>query len=129
MEKTPGLISVDSLDGADGPVTTTRNSSYELSPTPAYDAVDKKGAQEPEVTVVQTPLSAIDTDKHDPDQIIVTGADAAVHLLSLRDDGDPSVTFRGIFLASCLSAFQAVMNQIYTVSHIKHLDRSQSDNP
>lgn len=50
------------------------------------------------------------------DVIIITGADAAKHLLSLRDDGQPTLTFRSIFLATILSAFQAVMSQIYTVS-------------
>lgn len=50
------------------------------------------------------------------DVIIITGADAATHLLPLRDDHDPSLTFRGLFLATGLSAFQAVMYQIYTVS-------------
>ncbi|KAH6632556.1 OPT oligopeptide transporter [Chaetomium tenue] len=48
------------------------------------------------------------------DVIIITGADAATHLLPLRDDHDPSLTFRGLFLATGLSAFQAVMYQIYT---------------
>ncbi|KAG9570865.1 OPT superfamily oligopeptide transporter, partial [Aureobasidium melanogenum] len=115
MEKTFGFVSVDPLNGANEPATT-RNSSYELAPIPAYDAVDRKGAEEPEVTAVQTPDSASDEcdRSDDPDHIIVTGADAAAYLLPLRDDGDPSVTFRGILLASCLSAFQAVMNQIYT---------------
>jgi hypothetical protein len=47
--------------------------------------------------------------------IIITGADAAAHLLPLRDDGQPALSFRSIFLATGLSAFQAVMNQIYTV--------------
>lgn len=116
MDKTADLVSVDPIDGTNVSATT-RKSSYELVPIPAYDAVDKKGAQEPEITAVQTPDSASDGyDKSDDsDHIIVTGADAAAHLLPLRDDGDPSVTFRGILLASCLSAFQAVMNQIYTV--------------
>ena len=50
------------------------------------------------------------------DVIIISGADAAAHLLPLRDDGDSALTFRGLFLASCLSCFQAVMYQIYTVS-------------
>lgn len=50
------------------------------------------------------------------DAIIVTGADAAAHLLSLRDDGDPAITFRGIVIATVLSGFQAVINQIYMVS-------------
>ena len=47
------------------------------------------------------------------DAIIVTGTDAAKHLLPLRDDGQPALTFRSIFLATVMSAFQAVMNQIY----------------
>lgn len=64
-----------------------------------------------------------DEDDHDHDKesvnedaIIITGADAAQHLLPMRDDGDPSLTFRALFLASGLAAFQAVMTQIYNVS-------------
>lgn len=49
------------------------------------------------------------------DTVIVTGADAAKHLLPMRDDGDPSLTFRSIFLATILSGFQATMSQIYEV--------------
>ncbi|KAM0460201.1 hypothetical protein ACHAPV_004990 [Trichoderma viride] len=52
-------------------------------------------------------------DNASDDVIIITGADAATHLLPLRDDHEPSVTFRSIFLATCLSAFQAIMSQIY----------------
>ncbi|CAG8902131.1 unnamed protein product [Penicillium egyptiacum] len=48
-----------------------------------------------------------------PDAIIITGADAAAHLLPLRDDFDSVLTFRSILLASGLACFQAVMNQIY----------------
>ncbi|RDW65079.1 OPT superfamily oligopeptide transporter-2 [Coleophoma cylindrospora] len=47
------------------------------------------------------------------DHIIITGADAAAHLLSLRDDFEPALTFRSIVLASGLSGFQSVMYQIY----------------
>lgn len=54
-------------------------------------------------------------DNASDDVIIITGADAATHLLPLRDDHEPSVTFRSIFLATCLSAFQAIMSQIYQV--------------
>lgn len=57
-------------------------------------------------------------DNASDDVIIITGADAAAHLLPLRDDREPSVTFRGIFLATCLSAFQAIMSQIYQVGNI-----------
>ena len=49
------------------------------------------------------------------DVIIITGADAAEHLLPLRDDGESALSFRSLFLATCLSAFQAVMYQIYMV--------------
>ena len=93
---------------------------FELSSVTAKDAnIDKKGTLEPEIIAVHSPDGASDDYNKSDDQehIIVSGADAAAHLLPPRDDGDPSVTFRGIFLASCLSAFQAVMNQIYTVSH------------
>lgn len=55
-------------------------------------------------------------DYDDDNKVIKTGADAANHLLSIRDDMEPALTFRGIFLATCLSAFQAVMRQIYAVS-------------
>ncbi|OJK01446.1 hypothetical protein ASPACDRAFT_51298 [Aspergillus aculeatus ATCC 16872] len=50
----------------------------------------------------------------DPDAVIITGADAAVHLLPLRDDFDSALTFRSVVLASGLACFQAVMYQIYT---------------
>jgi hypothetical protein len=48
--------------------------------------------------------------------VIKTGADAAEHLLPLRDDFDPVVTFRSVVLATAVSGFQAVMTQIYSVS-------------
>jgi hypothetical protein len=43
--------------------------------------------------------------------IIVTGSDPAKHLLSPRDDGEPVLTFRSLFLATVLFGFQAVMSQ------------------
>ncbi|KAK4155839.1 OPT oligopeptide transporter protein-domain-containing protein [Chaetomidium leptoderma] len=57
--------------------------------------------------------SSQEKDEGSDDVIIVTGADAAAHLLPLRDDGEPALSFRSLFLATCLSAFQAVMYQIY----------------
>lgn len=48
--------------------------------------------------------------------VIKSGADAAEHLLPLRDDFDAAVTFRSIVLATAVSGFQAVMTQIYSVS-------------
>lgn len=47
--------------------------------------------------------------------IIITGADAAHHLLPMRDDGDPALTVRSMVLATILAGFQAVMYQIYQV--------------
>nr|WNZ75612.1 hypothetical protein [Trichoderma harzianum] len=76
---------------------------------------EKKGALDPEITIAP-PLDSDDYDEKDnasDDVIIVTGADAAAHLIPLRDDGEPALTFRSMFLATCLSAFQAVMSQIY----------------
>jgi hypothetical protein len=119
MAKNVNHVSIEPVNGHQ-----VSADDYELTPyheeNPAStEETGKKGALEPEITAV--PASDDNSDSFDKtddsDHIIVTGEDAAIHLLPLRDDGDPSVTFRGIFLASCLSAFQAVMNQIYTVSH------------
>lgn len=68
-----------------------------------------------------------DNDTASDDVIIITGTDAATHLLPLRDDGQPAVTFRSLLLATCLSAFQAVMSQIYSVrwNHQCKVFRSQ----
>lgn len=46
---------------------------------------------------------------------IITGEDASLYLLPIRDDHDPALTFRSIVLATGLSCFQAVMSQIYLV--------------
>lgn len=75
-------------------------------------------ADSPEITAA---APAYDDDSNpekdvDEEKIIITGADAAVHLLPLRDDGDPALTFRSVVLATILSCFQAVMYQIYMVS-------------
>ena len=56
-------------------------------------------------------------DSDSDDNIIIdTAVLAAQHLLPMRDDHQPSLTFRSLFLASGLSCFQAVMTQIYYVS-------------
>jgi hypothetical protein len=119
MEKTANRVSIEPVGASQESTVDYELTSYHAE-IPAYNEdAGKKGALEPEITAVPISDNASDSlDKsEDPDHIIVTGADAAIHLLPLRDDGDPSVTFRGIFLATCLAAFQAVMYQIYTVSH------------
>jgi hypothetical protein len=75
------------------------------------------GIEPKEPIVLETTDSNPDLqEKHDDeDAIIRTGADASKHLLPLRDDFDPALTFRSIVLATGLAAFQAVMYQIYQV--------------
>lgn len=74
---------------------------------------EKKGVIEPEIKAALPSYDS--TDDGDDNHIIVTGADAAAHLLPMRDDQEPALTFRSIFLASILSALQAVVYQIYQV--------------
>ncbi|KAG6026030.1 hypothetical protein E4U40_002371 [Claviceps sp. LM458 group G5] len=82
-------------------------------------AVDLSSYPVSDEKTVPTPSDAVvvnDDGKEgvsDEDRVIVTGYDAAQHLLSLRDDFEPSLTFRSIVVASALAAFQAVMSQIY----------------
>lgn len=71
---------------------------------------EKTGNFEPEIKAA---LPSYDSGNDDDDHIIITGADAAAHLLPMRDDHEPALTFRCIFLATILSAFQAVVYQIY----------------
>lgn len=52
----------------------------------------------------------------DDNVVIRSGADASKYLLSLRDDGDPIITFRSALLGTAFACFQAAMNQIYNVS-------------
>jgi hypothetical protein len=99
---------------------------------PSDEAIDEKVRVDVDDTevlkddalVLVTKTEAANSDESDQnsasgseDVIIVSGSDASQHLLSLRDDGQPALTFRSIFLATILSAFQAVMNQIYYVSY------------
>ncbi|EFX06458.1 opt peptide transporter [Grosmannia clavigera kw1407] len=69
--------------------------------------------------VISGEMQAAGLNRHDSgedsDNIVIrTGADAAVHLLPMRDDFDSALTVRSMVLASGLAAFQAVMSQIYT---------------
>lgn len=71
---------------------------------------DKEGGIDSKISPSSTDH---EDDRNSDDVIIITGADAATHLLPLRDDGDPALTFRSLVLASALSCFQSVMYQIY----------------
>lgn len=69
------------------------------------------------VLVLESEVNSETPDNGKEEAIIITGADAAEHLLPMRDDFEPSLTFRCLFLATGLSAFQAVMSQIYSVCY------------
>lgn len=79
-------------------------------PLEVGDSIEKTPA------VIEKTSSFESDEKQDGDVIIRTAQDAATHLLPLRDDFDPALTFRSLFLATGLAAFQAVMYQIYMVS-------------
>ncbi|KAJ5375411.1 Oligopeptide transporter OPT superfamily [Penicillium concentricum] len=78
----------------------------------SQEAIGEKNAVTVLATKDEHALSDDGLDSN-PDAIIVTGADAALHLLPLRDDFDSVLTLRSIFLSSGLACFQAVMYQIY----------------
>lgn len=80
------------------------------------EGLDKKVALEPEIKAALPPYDC-NEDDDDDNHIIITGADAAAHLLPMRDDFEPALTFRSLFLATILSAFQAVVYQIYQVCY------------
>lgn len=75
-----------------------------------------KTLQEKDLDLTTTPDLLFHDELAESDVIIVSGEDVSTHLLSLRDDGDSPLTFRSIFLATGLSAFAAVMYQIYMAS-------------
>lgn len=75
--------------------------------------LEKAAVLEPEIKAALPSYES--AEKDDDDHVIITGADAAAHLLPMRDDQESALTFRSIFLASILSAFQAVVYQIYQV--------------
>lgn len=92
-----------------------------VSSPPSHELTDEKKTHA--VTATQTGISSNtdgDSDTDSKEHIIVSGTDASKYLLPLRDDGDAALTFRGIVLATILSGFQAVMNQIYTVGLVGH---------
>lgn len=117
--------SPDTIIGAYNPVEA------KVAPAPTHEAIDEKvrlAVDDKEIITgkegavvrdneIQAALPIYDGDDPEKDNnqdvIIITGADAAAHLLPLRDDGEPALTFRSIFLGTILSAFQAVMYQIY----------------
>lgn len=99
--------------GPHGPEDTFETSVFPVS-TP--DVVDEKTVDYSKIHPMSSQEHSDESDRSSKDVIIVTGADAARHLLPMRDDHDNALTFRSMLLASGLACFQAVMYQIYIVS-------------
>lgn len=102
--------------GPQGPEHTFETSVFPVSPVSTPDAVDEKTIDSSKIHNVSSQDHSDESDRSSKDVIIVTGADAARHLLPMRDDHDNALTFRSMLLASGLACFQAVMYQIYIVS-------------
>lgn len=79
--------------------------------------IDEKSDKHRSPTDSETAIDQLDKEGHVGDDFVIrTGADASKHLLSLRDDEDPVLTFRSAVLGTAFACFQAAMNQIYNVS-------------
>lgn len=103
-------IRSDSLD--EGVVSVSGNDALNEKTT---INVTSKGDHQLTTTSIGSGEIGYENDRNSDDVIIVDGVDAANHLLPMRDDGDPALTFRSLILASGLACFQAVMYQIYMV--------------
>lgn len=78
---------------------------------------DEKSDRDRSPTASEIAINQLDKEGHVEDDFVIrTGADASKHLLSLRDDEDPVLTFRSAILGTAFACFQAAMNQIYNVS-------------
>ena len=108
---------IDPVGGAPFAIPTHSaiNARDRASIDAAFSAAPKfPGADEIKVAPVESISESYnEKDSSSDDIIIVTGADAAAHLLPMRDDGGDALTFRSVFLSTGLCAFQAVMYQIY----------------
>lgn len=81
--------------------------------------VDEKSDKDRSPFDSETAIDQLDKEGHVGDDFVIrTGADASQHLLSLRDDEDPVLTFRSAILGTAFACFQAAMNQIYNVSTV-----------
>lgn len=97
---------------------------------PAMSTIPIPLVEDPKKSVLvetTTGTSDIEEKQDDREVIIKTGADASAHLLPLRDDFDPALTFRSLVLATGLAAFQAVMYQIYMVTQRPMYHTMQAD--
>ncbi|CAK7222520.1 hypothetical protein SCUCBS95973_004869 [Sporothrix curviconia] len=112
VSPTPSLPSGSEKKTADATALAVRSNG---SSTPdAIGDINEKGSSPQAVDPLTSVADLANADgTYDDDAIIITGADASTHLLPLRDDYDASLTFRSVLLATVLSAFQAVMTQIY----------------
>ncbi|WRT67495.1 uncharacterized protein IL334_004467 [Kwoniella shivajii] len=76
--------------------------------------LDHESNGDEKIAVGAPPVDLITPDHSSAEEhIIRTGLDASRYLLSIRDDGDPAITFRSLVLGTVMAAFQASMTQIY----------------
>ncbi|KAM0326628.1 hypothetical protein ACHAQA_006497 [Verticillium albo-atrum] len=113
----PSSDEVVSEKSATGRVVLAHEITNEKHNPTTDDSITDSRANK-DIFEISTAPPVYDNDSQDKDSdaeevIIITGTDAAHHLLPLRDDFDPVLTFRSLFLATCISGFQAVMQQIY----------------
>lgn len=48
----------------------------------------------------------------DEDPVVTTGADVSRFVVDIRDDGDPSITFRSLFLGTVIAGLGAAVYQV-----------------
>jgi len=117
-----GGVNTMAHQAVDVPSHAAINAVMDINEKTGHDIDDKdlkKAGLEVHDAEIQTAPAydeSVEKDNNSEDKIIITGADASEYLLPIRDDFDPSLTFRSLFLATILSGFQAVMTQIYQVS-------------
>lgn len=111
--------SVSDVAGVAGDHSPVEGNVFQVPSGDGLDekSIEKKTALDVDISTAPAPEYEDGHDKDDGsgEAIIVTGADAAAHLLPMRDDFDTALTFRSLVLATGLSGFQAVMSQIYMV--------------
>lgn len=98
----PYVVGYDAANAELNAADEKDKTSRDISPSHSIAGLDRVGKN-------------IVGDELDEDAVIRTGADASKYLLSLRDDGDPIITFRSALLGTTFACFQAAMNQIYNV--------------
>ncbi|KZS93887.1 oligopeptide transporter [Sistotremastrum niveocremeum HHB9708] len=88
-----------------------------LTPSTSKQAEDEKAWKSDSGTsindVVSPEKETPDSDWVKGEPIISTGEDVSNYAVDVRDDEDPSLTFRSLFIGTCVAGLGATVNQIY----------------